>query len=380
MFSVILPFAAYSQPGLPSAEIRDGSIVKEGDRVSVGFTAATGRFSGDYAVTLVPVLYDDCGNSAVLEPVTLAGRRGMISARRNGTAPEWNTVRVKGCTQYRYDSSVAWEPWMERVSLSVYRFGEGCGRNYEQVPLVAAAGISIYEPATAPQTPVSVPDVTPSATRPAVEPAGTVSADEFSRNNPFLLRRGRGNYADAIAMIGRETEGGSGRIYFQVGRSDLDPSLMDNAQALRLVDEALRVVEQDPTVELSRIFIVGFASPEGRSELNMSLAQGRAESVRNYLIHRAGITDMSLFEIHNGGEDWNGLRRMVESSDVPWRDKVLYLIDSRTEGDELVKSKLKYFEKGVPYAYMRKNFFPPLRSSNYILIYYNSAPAVAEPK
>lgn len=362
ILSVLAPQAAYSQSGQAPVDITDAGIARDGNFLSVGFTARTEDFSGDYGVTLVPVVYDEEGNSAVLDPVTLAGRRREISDERDGSAPAWNTVRVKDGSEYRYSSTVAWEPWMGQLSLSVYRFAEACRLSYEGAPIVAASGIEVYrEPEVAPE-PVVIPE------KPLVTPA-----EDFSRNNPFLLPRSR--YADVISMIRQGTRDDSGRIFFRVADAQLDKSFMDNSLTLGLVAEALRMVQKDPSVELSRIFIAGYASPEGSLSLNTSLAQRRAEAVRDYIIRELGVTDNSLFEIYNGGEDWNGLHRMVEASDMPGRDKVLYLLDNRVEGDELIKSKLKYFEGGVPYAYMLKHFFPKLRSSGYIRIFYEVVPA-----
>lgn len=79
----------------------------------------------------------------------------------------------------------------------------------------------------------------------------------------------------------------------------------------------------------------------------------------------------NLFELYNGREDWEGLRRLVAASDMEYRQEVLEIIDAYTIEQQERKAKLKQLADGKPYAYMLENFYPSLRNAGYLQVYYD---------
>jgi hypothetical protein len=65
--------------------------------------------------------------------------------------------------------------------------------------------------------------------------------------------------------------------------------------------------------------------------------------------------------IDNKGENWGALRDMVESSKMPYRNEVLWVLDNYPNRDKR-KGELMLMRGGVPYKYMFKHFFPDLRT------------------
>ena len=145
-----------------------------------------------------------------------------------------------------------------------------------------------------------------------------------------------------------------------------------NKELLGAVGKAFQLIHEDPNASLKRIMIAGYASPEGTLAGNTALAQRRAESFRDYLLKNLDMPrDESLFELYNGREDWDGLRKMVAESDMEYRQEVLDIIDAYTIEQEERKTKLKQLADGKPYAYMLKNFYPALRNAGYLQVYYD---------
>lgn len=103
---------------------------------------------------------------------------------------------------------------------------------------------------------------------------------------------------------------------------------------------------------------------------NTALAQRRAETVKTYIQSLMASPREELFEVHNGREDWDGLREKVENSNMPEKSEVLEIIDSYTMEQEVRKTKLKQLRGGAPYKYMLENFYPALRSAGYVQVYY----------
>ena len=84
--------------------------------------------------------------------------------------------------------------------------------------------------------------------------------------------------------------------------------------------------------------------------------------------------DSGTFEVINGKIDWYGLSQMVGKSDMPDKETVLNILSvtpvEGSSGKRGRKNELMYLKAGVPYRYMLKNFFPALRSSTCIKVFY----------
>ena len=73
-------------------------------------------------------------------------------------------------------------------------------------------------------------------------------------------------------------------LLFPVGKTKLDMSLGNNAAELNSMIAELRAIENDPNSTLKSFTIYGMASPEGRRELNQSLAEGRMKSAMDQVL------------------------------------------------------------------------------------------------
>lgn len=67
-------------------------------------------------------------------------------------------------------------------------------------------------------------------------------------------------------------------LAFQLGKSNLDLSLGDNASEIGKMLEEFRMIENDPDMTLKSFSIAGTASPEGSYDHNLKLANERVES------------------------------------------------------------------------------------------------------
>lgn len=157
-------------------------------------------------------------------------------------------------------------------------------------------------------------------------------------------------------------------IYFKVDKSEIDNSYSDNETVLRHVVEVTHQIQKDPEAEIVRIVLLGLSSPEGRYDYNHKLAGERSKALKKYITDHIVLPD-SCFELVNGGEGWEELRYQVSQSEMSDKAAVLQIIDNVPifKGRE---SRLLNLKQGVPYRYMKKNFFPQLRRAGYIKVYY----------
>lgn len=152
------------------------------------------------------------------------------------------------------------------------------------------------------------------------------------------------------------------QVYFPIGKSVVDPSFRDNGATLDAFVRSLQAVLADPNYVISHLSVYGTASPDGREEVNLALAGARAEALADYLVARTGIARGKI-EVVNNGENWSGLRAMIEASDMPFRDDMLRLLDGNSDRDAR-KRAMQYHAGSKPWLYMYEHFFPTLRAGD----------------
>lgn len=131
-----------------------------------------------------------------------------------------------------------------------------------------------------------------------------------------------------IAMHAQETErreAEESRVYFRAGKSEIDLSFRRNGEVLADFVAGVEGAMRESGVLVESIVIESGASPEGRPEVNERLALNRARSVRDYLMTVLPLSSKQ-FKVWSRGIDWEELIRIVDSSDVKWKDDILSAI------------------------------------------------------
>lgn len=167
------------------------------------------------------------------------------------------------------------------------------------------------------------------------------------------------------------------RITYPVNRSEVLPDFEQNERELARIDSILRPVTSDTmTYKILKASIVGYASPEDTYEHNRVLSMRRATEMRNWLAKRY-VLPRETISATGAGEDWDGLRKAVIESDMPYRDEALAVMDrySIHQGREKYLMELRW---GRPYNYMLEHFFPALRRMELEIIYTVRAFSVTE--
>jgi len=161
---------------------------------------------------------------------------------------------------------------------------------------------------------------------------------------------------------------GQARITFRVNRTEILPELSNNRRELALMRLAVEEVRQNPDVRITKYTLRGYASPEGSYANNVRLAEGRTESLRQYMTDRWGVP-ASQIHTESVPEDWEGLRRyVVEHADsLAAPDAIVSIIDQDMEPD----AKLKMLAQKYPadYKALFDKCFPTLRRTDYAIEY-----------
>ncbi len=154
---------------------------------------------------------------------------------------------------------------------------------------------------------------------------------------------------------------GQAFLDFQAGRSTIVPGFRRNPEELAKIEAAIRQVRDNADVELNGVFIEGYASPEGSYASNERLARERSQALADHITRLYGIPADQI-RVPSVAEDWEGLRLLVQESDLVRRDEVLAIIDSDHEPDR--KEQLLR-AMGWPWTAMLNGMFPQLRRVEY---------------
>jgi hypothetical protein len=166
----------------------------------------------------------------------------------------------------------------------------------------------------------------------------------------------------------QRTASGAAYLNFEVGKAKIYPDYKNNAAELEGIRESLNTVRGDESVSITGIEIVGYASPEDSWTSNLTLSAKRAQSLLEWVLAESELP-REIFVSRGEGEDWKGLEKLVEESNIAGRDEVLSIIRSRETTEETERRLAVY--KQVP------SLYPPLRRVEYRISYDVAAMTVA---
>ncbi len=156
-------------------------------------------------------------------------------------------------------------------------------------------------------------------------------------------------------------------IFFEINKWKLRRSEIRKKE----VQEILALA-QDTSVKVRKILIKGYASPDGPQDWNVTLSKNRAKVVANFVsreLRRRGLKQARVpdfFEQMNTPEDWEGLRREIEKSDLPANQKqaVLNILASNMSLDE----KEAALRKADAWQALVDVYLPRLRRSEIVVV------------
>ena len=169
-----------------------------------------------------------------------------------------------------------------------------------------------------------------------------------------------------------------GTIFYLVNTYNVNPSFkvkqcdISNKAEFSKLDSALTTLSAAP-YSIKGFSIMGNASPDGKENLNASLAENRSKSSAKYLATKlSGMMskmskskvsispDSSMFARSATNEDWNGFQALMSQSDMPQKDMILRIVASNTDVDA---RELEIKKMGKAYTEIANGVMPKLRRS-----------------
>ena len=162
---------------------------------------------------------------------------------------------------------------------------------------------------------------------------------------------------------------GSAFLDFRVNRTEIDPEYRNNPAELAKIRRTIEAVKENKFASITGVVIKGYASPEGSYQSNARLAEGRAKALLEYVKKQYDFGDASL-KVESVPEDWEGLEKAVEASDMANKVELLAIIRADEPADwDAREWKLKQLNGGAPYRVLLNEIYPALRHSDYEVDY-----------
>lgn len=164
-------------------------------------------------------------------------------------------------------------------------------------------------------------------------------------------------------------------MYYLVNTSTVNPNFKDklcgisNKNEFAMLDSAIKSFMIAPYV-LKGINITGFASPDGKEDLNAKLATDRSTSSAKFisgLFKKMKMTvspDSSLFSKSAANEDWSGFQRYMQESSMPQKDMILRIVASNTDAEA---REMEIKKMGKAYTEIADGILPKLRRASVVL-------------
>ena len=172
-----------------------------------------------------------------------------------------------------------------------------------------------------------------------------------------------------VDSVKTQAETYSAQLNFPVNRSELLRNFDKNAQILDEADRIIDRIKGDTLLTLRRIMVKGYASPEGTEWNNWKLSHDRARAFVTYIHWKHNFYEADGITTFVGmGEDWDGLRKAVETSYLPNKEEIIRIIENTPDVNRR-KSALKALAGGWTYQVMLRELYPPLRRNEYTLEY-----------
>lgn len=326
-----VPVPTTPVPGVKVSEVR---LERDGRYLTVGMEMDLSglKVSGNRAVLLTPRLING-KDTLDLPSVGIYGRQRYYYYMRNGSG----MLTGSGERSYRssdkpaalqYEKVVGYQDWMDGASLTLLRRDYGCCSRL----LAQRQGDELGRH-----------DESPAAFFPELVYVRPQGESEKSRSLE-----------------------GSAYIDFPVNRTEIYPDYRRNTAELGRIQGTIDSVRGDRDITITRVWLKGYASPESPYAHNKELAIGRTQSLRNHIQQLYRFGD-GIIETDYEAEDWAGLRRYIEGSNLSHKAEILGIIAGTADPDEREKKiKASYPEE---YRFLLQNCYPSLRHTDYRISY-----------
>jgi outer membrane protein OmpA-like peptidoglycan-associated protein len=312
-------------------QVRAG-VTRSGNKAGVDMTISLDSLhvrSGQRLI-LRPLI---CGTQDTLQltPIVINGRKAGVMYRRNDEEQIDGAMVVnakqKDPREVTYSARVPYRDWMNGSHVYIVEDRCGCG-------ITKASNLG--DPLAALSQPVNT----------------DLSQLQYNYLTP------------AVEAVKERSESGCAYVNFPVNLTVIYDTYHENKRELGKILNSINKVKEDSHIDIERITIHGYASPEGPYANNTRLAEGRAAAVAKYVSDLERIPE-DKFIVRSTPEDWGGLIDSIKARNFLQGNQMLKMINEEGDADKRDQMLRENFPD--EYATLLSEVYPRLRHSNYTI-------------
>jgi tetratricopeptide (TPR) repeat protein len=154
-------------------------------------------------------------------------------------------------------------------------------------------------------------------------------------------------------------------IKYVINRADVRKSEIKKEGVVELTDY-LKKVDADDRMELKKLEISAYASPDGEYDFNDKLSQKREASADKYLNSTLKKADLDiakeLLSLLATPEDWAGFKKLMEASDIQDKEMILRVLSMHSD-PEVREQEIKNISEA--FEEIKVKILPELRRSKF---------------
>lgn len=338
---LLTPLAFAQTAYLEAVKVDNRRVEKDGEEVRVRMDLSLDNLDMklQHTLQLVPVIVSDDGTQMCpLQPVYVDGRiRSKVVSRRAALDKDLpqDQVRLRrhnGEAQIlHYEAAAPYEPWMLNGRLELRADVTGCAECGEGRETMTTGGILPYE-----------------------EPTYEMAVVQQPKEE----------------VVKRRSEVRTARLQYRQDSHRILPKYKNNQSELDKVRASIDLVRENTDLTITGIYITGYASPEAPVAYNQALSERRAKALADYIAEGYPDLDRSLWHVEGRGEDWEGLRRVVEQyTNLLKQDEVLRIIDECEGDQDQCEERIKALVPPEIYQRVLNEMYGPLRRNEYRIEY-----------
>jgi len=273
-------------------------------------------FNKKVSVEVTPMLKYN-GSETSLEKVVLVGEDSEVEGQK---------IAFEKGGNFAYNDKIAYQEGMQVATLDASAVGKYKGKEKSFEPRQIATGTII--------TPMWAMD----------DDMPILGGDKFTKTTPMNK--------EAV-------------INYTVNKSNVNSSEL-NDEDMKALKSWASEMAKNPMYVFNGTDVAAYASPEGEISLNSNLADDRANSganAINSILKRNKVkaaAGKDFYSKSGKGEDWNGFKSAMQSSDIKDKDlilRVLEMYEDNTKREEEIRNLAATFEV------IQENILPALRRS-----------------
>lgn len=334
--ATILP--AHAQKFLNDAlTLSNVSLWQQGNSLYVGMTVdmANLTIGSQRSLSLIPLLTDGQHNVPLQEIVVNGKKRQKAYIRSlvlSKQEPSAIIIPYDKRETFNYTQVIPYQPWMANASLQLVENLCGCG-NYQEMNAQELITNDV-----------------------------STEAKRLSAMSPVVAY-----IQPPVEVVKARSEQYEAHLDFPVSKSVILTDFMNNHAELMNIHSMFDKIQNDKNLTVTGVSIEGWASPEGPLAFNQKLSQNRANALKEYLVKNEK-SPSKLYKVSFGGENWEGLVKALEASNMKDKETFISIIKNTTD-DVKRKQEIMKVGGGAPYRTMLKEIYPGLRKVNLTLDY-----------